>query len=263
MNQSPAGMDSSYQVVIGSFLVFQVLFHVVTPRLSAQLSWGYSNLSGAQKTEWHSRCVSTIHALFVGGLALYILWFDDDVNRDRIWGDPRLVKVNIAIASGYLINDLVLLLWHWKTLGDRYFISHHLAALYAYQYVLARGLLPYFANFRLIAELSTPFVNQRWFFEVLRVPRSARLVMLNGTAMSVSFFLVRIAVIPSYYQQVASSFGTAAFYRLGLGPQCAWIISSLALDILNTIWMYKIARGCWRILFRSHMHRKTEPSKSF
>ncbi|GCB83790.1 hypothetical protein scyTo_0024501, partial [Scyliorhinus torazame] len=56
---------------------------------------------------------------------------------------------------------LLLLLRHWKTLGDRFFISHHLAALYAYQYVLARGLLPYFANFRLIAELSTPFVNQR------------------------------------------------------------------------------------------------------
>ncbi|XP_051897988.1 TLC domain-containing protein 4-B-like isoform X3 [Pristis pectinata] len=307
-----------------------VLFHVITPRLSALLSWGYSSLSLAQKTEWHSRmipgmqgltyeehlsalgpcsleyrrmrgdlnrnisnverigqsrcgdvvspggCVSTIHALVVGGLALYILWFDDNVNRDRIWGDPRLVKVNIAIASGYLINDLVLLLWHWKTLGDRYFISHHLAALYAYQYVLvsqeassfphrslARGLLPYFANFRLIAELSTPFVNQRWFFEVLGFPRSTRLVLLNGMAMSVSFFLVRIAVIPSYYQQVASSFGTAAFHRLGLGPQCAWIISSVALDILNTIWMYKIARGCWKILSTSHKHRKTELSKSF
>lgn len=25
-----------------------------------------------------------------------------------------------------------------------------------------RGVLPYFANFRLISELSTPFVNQRW-----------------------------------------------------------------------------------------------------
>ncbi|XP_072104370.1 TLC domain-containing protein 4-B-like isoform X2 [Mobula birostris] len=154
-------MDGSYLVVVGSLFVFQLLFHVISPRLSTLLSWGYTRLSQAQKTEWHSRCVSTIHALVVGSLALYILWFDDDVNRDRIWGDPRLVKVNIAIASGYLINDLMLLLWHWKTLGDRYFISHHLAALYAYQYVLARGLLPYFANFRLIAELSTPFVNQR------------------------------------------------------------------------------------------------------
>ncbi|XP_078387326.1 TLC domain-containing protein 4-B-like isoform X2 [Cetorhinus maximus] len=225
-------MDVSYMIVVGSFFVFQVLFHVVTPRLSTLLSWGYKNLSQEQKTEWDSR------------------------------GDPTLVKVNIAIASGYLMNDLLLLLRHWKTLGDWFFVSHHLAALYAYQYVLARGLLPYFANFRLIAELSTPFVNQRWFFEVLQFPRSTRLVVLNGVAMSVSFFLVRIAVIPSYYLQMAFTFGTAAFHRLGLGPQCAWIISSVALDILNTIWMYKIARGCWKILFTSQKHRKAELSKS-
>ncbi|XP_078091049.1 TLC domain-containing protein 4-B isoform X1 [Mustelus asterias] len=263
MARGPAGMDVCYMIVVGSFLVFQVLFHIITPRLSTLLSWGYKNLSQEQKTEWDSRCVSTIHAVVVGGLALYILWFDDPVNRDHIWGDPKLVKVNIAIASGYLINDLLLLLRHWKTLGDRFFISHHLAALYAYQYVLARGLLPYFANFRLIAELSTPFVNQRWFFEVLQFPRSTRLVVLNGVAMSVSFFLVRIAVIPSYYLKVASTFGTAAFHRLGLGPQCAWIISSVVLDILNTIWMYKIARGCWKILFTSQKHRKAELSKSF
>ncbi|XP_072420623.1 calponin-1-like isoform X3 [Chiloscyllium punctatum] len=30
----------------------------------------------------------------------------------------------------------MLLVWHWKTLGDSFFLSHHLAALYAYQYVL-------------------------------------------------------------------------------------------------------------------------------
>lgn len=75
-------------------------------------------------------------------------------------------------------------------MGDGFFVCHHLAALYAYGYVLVsgglslslslrfgltvrvcvcvrprflqtRGVLPYFANFRLISELSTPFVNQR------------------------------------------------------------------------------------------------------
>ncbi|GCB81032.1 hypothetical protein scyTo_0021315, partial [Scyliorhinus torazame] len=61
-----------------------ILFHIITPCLSTLLSWGYKNLSQEQRTEWDSRCVSTIHALVVGGLALYILWFDDPVNRDHI-----------------------------------------------------------------------------------------------------------------------------------------------------------------------------------
>nr|XP_006012651.2 PREDICTED: transmembrane protein 56-A-like [Latimeria chalumnae] len=146
---------------------------------------------------------------------------------------------------------------YWKTMGDAFFICHHWAALYAYGYVLSRGVLPYFANFRLISELSTPFVNQRWFFEVLRYPKTARPVVANGVAMTIGFFLVRIAVIPTYYYRVFSTFGTEAFDRLGPGPQVAWILSSVSLDILNAIWMYKIARGCFKVLSQS---RNTKPA---
>ncbi|KAM4717884.1 TLC domain-containing protein 4-B isoform 2-T2 [Anableps anableps] len=133
-------------------------------------------------------------------------------------------------------------------MGDSFFVCHHLAALYAYGYVLTRGVLPYFANFRLISELSTPFVNQRWFYEALKYPRSHWLVVLNGIAMAVVFFVVRIAVMPSYWASVFATFGTPEFERLGLGAQVAWITSCIALDVLNTIWMYKIARGCYKVL---------------
>ncbi|XP_058509064.1 TLC domain-containing protein 4-B isoform X2 [Solea solea] len=194
------------------------------------------------------RLVSTVHALIVGLFCLYILWFDDAVNANPVWGDPSLVKLNVAITCGYLLYDLVLLACNWSTMGDSFFVCHHLAALYAYGYVLTRGVLPYFANFRLISELSTPFVNQRWFFQALNFPRSHRLVVINGVAMSVVFFLVRIAVMPSYWVSVFATFGTEAFERLGLGAQVAWITSCIALDILNTIWMYKITLGCYKVL---------------
>ncbi|XP_041099436.1 TLC domain-containing protein 4-B [Polyodon spathula] len=204
-----------------------------------------------------SRCrlVSTVHALIVGTFCLYILWFDDAVNRDPVWGEPSLVKLNVAITCGYLIYDLLLLARYWNSMGDGFFVCHHIAALYAYGFVLSRGVLPYFANFRLLSELSTPFVNQRWFFEALSVPRSDRRVVLNGIAMSVVFFAVRIAVIPTYYWRVISTLGTPAFERLGPGPQVAWILSSVSLDILNAIWMYRIARGCYRVVMGSR--RKT------
>ncbi|XP_048848217.1 TLC domain-containing protein 4-B-like isoform X4 [Brienomyrus brachyistius] len=169
----------------------------------------------------------------------------------RFWpcvGDPKLVQINVAIACGYLLYDLVTVTCYWSTLGDGFFVCHHLAALYAYGYVLTRGVLPYFANFRLISELSTPFVNQRWFFEALSFPRSHTLVVANGVAMAVVFFLVRIAVMPAYYSRVVATFGTPAFHRLGLGAQTAWILSCICLDVLNTIWMYKITRGCYRVL---------------
>ncbi|KAG7491594.1 hypothetical protein MATL_G00005270 [Megalops atlanticus] len=237
-----------WSVVAGSFAGFQLLFSIVCPLLSRALAPGYSRLAPGKHTEWNSRLVSTIHALIVGLFCLYILWFDDAVNADPVWGDPRLVKLNVAITCGYLLYDLLLLACNWSSMGDSFFVCHHLAALYAYGYVLSRGVLPYFANFRLISELSTPFVNQRWFFEVLSYPRSGNLVVANGVAMTVAFFLVRIAVIPSYYSKVVATVGTPAFTRLGLGPQVAWILSSVCLDVLNSIWMYKIGRGLYKVL---------------
>ncbi|XP_067332838.1 TLC domain-containing protein 4-B isoform X2 [Channa argus] len=205
-------------VVAGSFVGFQLLFSVASPWLSTTITPDSGRLPPTKFTEWNSR------------------------------GEPSLVKLNVAITCGYLLYDLVLLTCNWSTMGDGFFVCHHLAALYAYGYVLTRGVLPYFANFRLISELSTPFVNQRWFFEALKYPRSHRLVVLNGVAMAVVFFLVRIAVMPSYWARVFATFGTPDFERLGLGAQVAWITSCIALDVLNTVWMYKIARGCYRVL---------------
>ncbi|XP_029696541.1 TLC domain-containing protein 4-B isoform X1 [Takifugu rubripes] len=282
-------------VLAGSFVGFQLLFTAVSPRLSSSITPGYTQLPSTKVTEWNSRFVSTVHALIVGLLCLYILWFDDAVNTNPIcylgdqtgeeisvghvtrvvadrrclpvdggrlpltiehtfdscelcWGDPSLVKLNVAITCGYLLYDLVLLACNWGTMGDSFFVCHHLAAIYAYTYVLTRGVLPYFANFRLISELSTPFVNQRWFFEALKYPRSHQLVVLNGIAMTAVFFMVRIAVMPSYWARVFASFGTRDFELLGLGAQVAWIMSCVVLDILNIAWMYKIARGCYKVL---------------
>uniref|UniRef100_A0A8B9HWL1 TLC domain containing 4b n=1 Tax=Astyanax mexicanus TaxID=7994 RepID=A0A8B9HWL1_ASTMX len=209
-------------VVAGSFIGFQLFFSGVSPLVSSAFTEGYGKLPPHKLNEWNS---STAHQ-----------------------GDPNLVKLNVAITCGYLLYDLLLLACNWSTMGDSFFVCHHLAALYAYGYVLTRGVLPYFANFRLISELSTPFVNQRWFFDVLAYPRSHRLVVANGVAMAVAFFLVRIAVMPPYWAKVFGTFGTPAFERLGLGAQVAWIVSCVALDILNVVWMYKIARGCYKVI---------------
>ncbi|NP_001349444.1 TLC domain-containing protein 4-B isoform X1 [Danio rerio] len=147
-------------------------------------------------------------------------------------------------------------------MGDVFFVCHHLAALYAYGYVLTRGVLPYFANFRLISELSTPFVNQRWFFEALAYPRTHQLVVANGIAMAVVFFLVRIAVMPPYWAKVFGIIYSPTFEKLGLAIQVAWIISCVCLDILNIIWMYKIARGCYKVITGKLKGRKADSKKT-
>ncbi|XP_046722300.1 TLC domain-containing protein 4-B isoform X1 [Silurus meridionalis] len=200
--------------------------------------------------------------LFLFFFCLLPVWSASLHPEREEWGDPNLVKLNVAITCGYLLYDLLLLACNWSTMGDSFFVCHHLAALYAYGYVLTRGVLPYFANFRLISELSTPFVNQRWFFESLAYPRSHRLVVANGVAMAIAFFLVRIAVMPPYWVKVFATFGTPAFERLGLGAQVAWIVSCICLDVLNVVWMYKIARGCYRVITGTSGKKKVDKASA-
>ncbi|XP_072547359.1 TLC domain-containing protein 4-B [Salminus brasiliensis] len=242
-------------ISLGSFLSSQWLFHRGSPWLSERLSPAFITLSSTQRTEWNSRAVSTAHALVVGLLCLYILLFDEATRKDPVWGDPTLVKLNVGITTGYLISDLLLMIYYWDFIGEKYFVIHHLAALYAYYYVLSQGLLPYFANFRLLSELSTPFVNQRWFLHVLGYHKLSKPSLANGVAMASSFFLVRIAVIPAYYSHMYSVYGTEAFYRLPLGARSAWLLCSLCLDVMNVMWMRKILRGCLKVLRSSRSQK--------
>ncbi|KAM9689350.1 TLC domain-containing protein 4-like isoform 1-T2 [Trichechus inunguis] len=234
--------------IFASFVIFQLLFHFLSSWFSAKVCPGFNRLNFEKKIEWNSRVVSTCHSLVVGVFSLYIFFFDEAAIADPLWGDPSLGSVNIAITSGYLISDLLLLVLYWRAIGDKLFVIHHCTALYAYHFVLKDGVLVYIGNFRLIAELSSPFVNQRWFFETLKYPKFSKANVINGVLMTVVFFIVRIVVIPPFYHFVCSVYGTEPYVRLGLLRQCSWIGSCVVLDIMNVMWMIKITRGCIKVI---------------
>lgn len=48
-------------VVAGSFVGFQLLFSVASPRLSSVITPGYGRLPSSKLTEWNSRCVTWTH----------------------------------------------------------------------------------------------------------------------------------------------------------------------------------------------------------
>ncbi|XP_024425860.1 TLC domain-containing protein 4 [Desmodus rotundus] len=243
VGELPAGI-----VILTSFCIFQLLFHFLSSWFSAAVCPGFNNLSFEKKIEWNSRVVSTCHSLVVGTLGLYLFFFDEATIADPLWGNSSLVKVNIAIASGYLISDLLALLLYWKVIGDKYFVLHHCTSLFAFSIILRGGVLEYIGNFRLLAELSSPFVNQRWFLETLKYPKFSRANVINGVLMTAVFFLSRIATIPSFYGFMYSVVGTEAYVRLGLVPQCSWVVTCLVLDVMNVMWMVKISRGCLKVL---------------
>jgi hypothetical protein len=76
---------------------------------------------------------------------------------------------------------LMVVFCNWNHIGDIVFVLHHSLTISAYYLVVFYGGMVWFANFRLLAEFSTPFVNQRWFLDVLGLKASKASSRLRRT----------------------------------------------------------------------------------
>ncbi|XP_078574304.1 TLC domain-containing protein 4-B-like isoform X2 [Branchiostoma floridae x Branchiostoma japonicum] len=253
--QHPRGTMTTFQtqyypVVAASFAFFLGFFLYVSPWLSRRLSARYRDLPYQKQLDWDTRTTSTLHALVVGPWSLYILLVDTALSEDPVWNESVAAKSCIAVTVGYTITDVFALTVYFRYIGDMAFLLHHFGTLYAFIYVLSYGTLPYFAVFRLFCELSTPFVNNRWFLDALNHPRMSKAFVGNGLLMTGSFFLVRIAVMPIYWYKVYTVIGTEPYHRLGFGAQFCWISVCIVLDVLNVVWFRKMLRGARKVLRR-------------
>ncbi|XP_077869132.1 TLC domain-containing protein 4-B-like [Saccoglossus kowalevskii] len=242
-------MDTQYvPVVLASFGLSVGMYYYLSPVLSALLYDGYRKLSEVQLVDWNTRAASTLHSVLVSYMCVYVLLYDEDSKENPVWCKCRLAKITCAITTGYILADTLVMLRHFPLSESVFYILHHLCAIYAYTYTLLYGTLPYFANFRLLAEVSTPFVNLRWILDVTGYSKGSLFVIINGLMMCFSFFMVRIAVMPLYYYMMYMVWGTSEFYRLSFGMRLAWVITSVGLDIINVFWFSKIFRGAKKLV---------------
>lgn len=253
-------MDTSYYPITAlSCLTFLFSYKYISPFFSSYFCPGYNNLSKIKQLEWHTRTNSSAHSFFTGTLCLYILIFDTAIQEDPVRGKSSAVKFTCAIVTGYMLSDAILILRFWKEIGDFFYLFHHSAIMCAYYFVMTYNAFPWFANFRLLAELSTPFVNQRWFLDVLGYDKGSPIFVSNGIAMAIMFLLVRIMAIPPYWYKVFLIYGSPACQELGR----IWYVllsSCIILDSLNCVWFYKILRGCYKVLYRPYVSHPSHSS---
>lgn len=108
----------------------------------------------------------------------------------------------------------------------------------------------YLITFRTIAELSTPFVNLRWYHYQLG-NKDNFWYKFASLSMMALFFLSRIATLPyNWYALIVTL----------MDPQCAvivkiyyrvWIVSGyLVLDFLNLYWFSKMLKGARKFFLK-------------
>lgn len=245
----PRGKDCSLYVgiVMISFSVCLFLFYFVSPKFSSLVSSRYHQLPEAKRIDWDTRIGSNLHAVIVSVISLYCFMFDAETTSNPVVNDAVFARVGVSITMGYISADFLIILLSYKHIGDLFTMTHHLMAIWAYYFVVVYGFLPYFANVRQLAEISTPFVNQRWFFDAIGYPRMSRSFVVNGYVMGASFFLCRIAIMPTYYYKCYSVWGSQEQRNLGALISFYWISTCTVLDAINLFWFTKIVRGAMKL----------------
>ncbi|KAL5017535.1 hypothetical protein ScPMuIL_007124 [Solemya velum] len=243
-----ATFDTTYYPAAAlSCAFFLYVFKFVSPKVSAKLCQSYVDLPEDKQIDWNSRVNSSIHATIVCCTCAYTLFYEKEISEEPIWWDCTMVRSTCAIVVGYMSADAIIMAVYYRQIGEIFYFFHHGASIYAYYYVMTYGVLPYFANYRLIAEFSTPLVNQRWFLDILGYKRTSKVFIANGIAMTVTFFAVRIFTMPQYWYKVYSVYDTEGFNRLG-HIQIVLVLTCFVLDVINLFWFYKMCKGVHKVV---------------
>jgi len=122
----------AHEVALG-YVFFQSFSSIVSPALSRWLiPKRYKNFDRRTRINWDVHVTSTVNAVFISSLALYIL-FTDPARKEsnwqqRLWGYNRAIGTTQAISAGYFLWDVLLSIKHIDIFGADG-LGHAVAAL--------------------------------------------------------------------------------------------------------------------------------------
>jgi hypothetical protein len=237
-------------LVIGSSLFFTFLYRLCHPFMMRFFRDSYGNLKREDQVEWNSRAVSNVHALIAVVGSLYVLFWsesaDEYIDEIDVNYGCTMGAYCLTLSMGYFIYDTILVLLHYKQLGGTGVMFHHISA------IIAVGINNVYRKFMLfplifaVTEITTPFVNQRYFLDKADM-KSRKRYTVNGLLMWLGFVVVRCSMIPIsiyilYVQSEAMVKGMPLFVRIAVYAQI------VNLSTLNSYWTYKITQGLIKAL---------------
>ncbi|KAJ3707131.1 hypothetical protein LUZ61_010836 [Rhynchospora tenuis] len=209
----------------------------------------YASLTKLQKIEWNNRGMSSVHAVFITIMSLYLV-FISDLFSDQLVGPVTTRSSNIStfalgVSTGYFLTDLAMILWLYPYLGGMEYILHHLLSSVALAYSMLSGEGQLYIYMTLLCETTTPSVNLRWYLDTAGLKRSKAYV-LNGVAMFVAWLVARILLfiylfyhIYEHHDQIRMMHSIGYFLSLTI---------PVILFAMNLTWFMKILRGLKKTL---------------
>jgi hypothetical protein len=118
------------------FAVYHIIFeYIASPLSSTLLSKSYKNLSYESKLRWNMHCVSMVQSCGICFLALWTILMDQERKNmnleERIWGYTGAAGLVQALATGYFLFDLLVMLRFLDVFGLG-MLAHALSCLVTY-----------------------------------------------------------------------------------------------------------------------------------
>eukprot|EP00808_Paulinella_micropora_P022336 g47713.t1 len=246
---SLVSLEGQLFAIVAVVLICQVLYliiYAIRPK-------GEKAVAGAIKL------INMLHAILVGPAAALVIlrsptmaparqafvgMFSMDreavatAMRDSV--DYQLLPLIVSISVGFLIWDL-LHFFQWDK-PDYAMVLHHVGSILLWPPAVYTPVQHFYVIFFISTELSSPFLQARWFIRNNRGDKSKTLMLVNF-CFALMFFLARTIWIPSglygYYCIVTSPKG------FNLIPYWKAVSSAISIPIpfiLNGIWSLEIMR---------------------
>ncbi|EPS63169.1 hypothetical protein M569_11619, partial [Genlisea aurea] len=234
--------------VLAGILMCKIVFDL-TRVISASFIARYAKLNDKVKLEWNNRGFSTFHAIVVAAAALYLFLFSDvfanSPDYPIVFRSSPLSDAVLGVSLGYFLTDLAMILYQYPALGGAEYIIHHGLSMYSILLSLLTGQAQFYILMVLLTEITTPFVNLRWYLDASGL-KTSKLYIANGVALFFGWLAARIVLIAYFFyhiwrhlDQVRKVFPVGFYSLIGVPG---------LLFLMNVFWFWKIAKGMVKTL---------------
>lgn len=135
-----------------------------------------------------ARFAGAVHLLIQIPFGLLVV-FEPGPRNDRFKGSTGDSIFLLTTSAGFFLYDSYHCSKNLKVEGPAY-LFHALACCFAYSYATFANVFHFYGACFVLFECSTPFVYLRWL--LFKVKASSQAQTLNGLALMLAFFIVRI-----------------------------------------------------------------------
>ncbi|VFQ76560.1 unnamed protein product [Cuscuta campestris] len=254
---SLVGKEFHWLLSVSAGIIMCKIVYDLTGAISPFLYKGYTRLDDKTRVEWKNRGFSTFHAVVVAAASLYLLvgsdlFYDGSqaesvINRTSSFSDTIL-----GVSTGYFLADLAMICYYFPALGGFEYILHHGLSLLSIVQSLVSGQGLIYILMVLFSEITTPFVNLRWYLDNASL-KNSRLYLFNGVALFFGWLVARILLFIYFFYHMFIHFDQVKkVYPMGF---CTLLTVPPVLTMMNLFWFTKIAKGMVKTLAKSRHNR--------